>query len=73
MTRKNGVHAEYGSADDLPFESDSFDGVIFGFCLYLCDHEDLFKIAQEADHVLRKKSWLVIKDFFSLRPVSRDY
>lgn len=47
--------------------------VIFEFCLYQCDREGLFKIAQEAERVLRKKSWLVIKDFFSLTPASRDY
>ncbi len=70
---KKGVHAEHGSADHLPFESGSFDVVIFGFCLYLCDREDLFRIAQEADRVLKKKSWLVINDFFSPTPVSSDY
>ena len=73
LARKKGVHAEHGSADHLPYESSSFDVVIFGFCLYLCDREDLFKIAQEADRVLKKKSWLVINDFFSQTPISRDY
>ena len=47
--------------------------VIFGFFFYLCDREDLFTIAQEADRVLRKSSWLVINDFFSMTPVRRDY
>lgn len=73
LARKRGVQAEHGSADHLPFESGSFDVVIFGFCLYLCDREDLFKIAQEADRVLKKKSWLIIRDFFSPTPVKRDY
>jgi len=52
---------------------DSFDVVIFWFCLYLCDRKDLFIIAQEADRVLRKSSWLVINDFFSITPVRPDY
>ena len=42
LARKKGVHAEHGSADTLPFDSGSFDVVIFGVCLYLCDREDLF-------------------------------
>ena len=33
-----------GTADSLPFGADMFDLVIFGFCLYLCDREDLFKL-----------------------------
>ena len=57
----------------MPFGSDSFDIVIFGFCLYLCDREDLFRIAQEADRVLKKKSWLIINDFFSQTPTSSNY
>jgi ubiquinone/menaquinone biosynthesis C-methylase UbiE len=73
LAGKKGVHVEHGTADHLPFESGSFDVVIFGFCLYLCDREDLFKIAQEADRVLKKESWLVISDFFSPIPASRDY
>ena len=73
LARKKGVRAEHGTADHLPFESGSFDVVIFGFCLYLCDREDLFKIAQEADRVLKKKAWLIISDFFSPIHVSRDY
>ena len=72
LALKKGVHAEHESADYLPFESVSFDVVIFGFCLYLCDREDLFIIVQEADRVLRKSSWLVINDFFSMTPVRRD-
>jgi ubiquinone/menaquinone biosynthesis C-methylase UbiE len=73
LAAKNGVNAEHGSADHRLFETGIFDVVIFGFCLYLCDREDLFKIAQEADRVLKKESWLVISDFFSPIPASRDY
>jgi ubiquinone/menaquinone biosynthesis C-methylase UbiE len=68
-----GVNAKQGTADCLPYEDQSFDVVIFGFCLYLCDRDDLFKIAQEADRVLKKESWLIVSDFFSPTPLSRDY
>ena len=73
LAKRSGVKVKQGTADTLPFGSDSFDIVIFGFCLYLCDREDLFKIAQEADRVLKKKSWLIINDFFSPTPTSSNY
>jgi ubiquinone/menaquinone biosynthesis C-methylase UbiE len=68
-----GVNAMQGSADELPFENQSFDIVIFGFCLYLCDREDLFRIASEADRVLRSPGWLMIMDFYSPTPRARTY
>ena len=71
--RAKGVNAQQGTADALPFDSQSFDVVIFGFCLYLCDREDLFRIASEADRVLRSPGWLMIEDFFSPMPRARAY
>lgn len=68
-----GVKAVRGTADTLPYESGFFDIVIYGFCLYLCDRQDLFRIAQEADRVLRADAWLVIHDFFATTPVRREY
>jgi ubiquinone/menaquinone biosynthesis C-methylase UbiE len=70
---QRGVHAQRGTADRLPFENDQFDLVIFGFCLYLCDRDDLFQIAQEAHRVLKTPGWLVILDFYSPVPVSRAF
>lgn len=60
---KSGVSAMLGTADGLPFSRGTFDLVIFGFCLYLCDREDLFKIAAEADRVLQDGGHLAIYDF----------
>jgi SAM-dependent methyltransferase len=68
-----GVLAQQGTADALPYDSGTFDILVFGFCLYLCDREDLFRIAQEADRVLRPDGWIVIQDFFSLAPARREY
>jgi len=62
-----------GTADSLLFEDDLFDLVIFGFCLYLCDRDDLFCIAKETDRVLKSPGWLIILDFFSPIPSSRLY
>ncbi len=70
---EKGVHALQATADRLPFEAARFDLVIFGFCLYLWDVVDLFRIAQEADRVLRASGWLVIHDFYARAPRYRDY
>lgn len=68
-----GVDARRGTADSLPFLDASFDFVLFGFCLYLCDSEDLFRVAAEADRVLKASSWLVVHDFFASAHTSRPY
>ncbi len=68
-----GINVQQGTADALPFDNQSFDIVIYGFCLYLCDREDLFHIASEADRVLRLPGWLVILDFFSPTPRAGTY
>jgi ubiquinone/menaquinone biosynthesis C-methylase UbiE len=70
---KRGVVAVQGTADFLPYENKSFDILIFGFCLYLCDQHDLFKIAHEADRVLKDDAWLIINDFYYPGSVARDY
>ncbi len=71
--RSRGLDAVCGTADRLEFGDASFDIVAFGFCLYLCDREDLFRIAAEADRVLRAPGWLVIYDFHASHPTRRDY
>jgi ubiquinone/menaquinone biosynthesis C-methylase UbiE len=62
-----------GTADELLFGPTYFDVVIFGFCLYLCDPTDYFKIAWQADRVLADKGFLIIKDFFSAQPYRNSY
>lgn len=71
--RARGVAAQQGTADELPFAAGYFDVLIFGFCLYLCDREDLFTVAREADRVLVPAAWLVIHDFYSPTPARREY
>jgi SAM-dependent methyltransferase len=68
-----GVEAVRSTADTLPFADASFDIVIFGFCLYLCDDADLFRIALEADRVLASPGWLLILDFDARAPVYKPY
>jgi ubiquinone/menaquinone biosynthesis C-methylase UbiE len=54
-----------GTADNLQYNSNAFDLVIFGFCLYLIDRQDLFKVVAESDRVLQDKGYLIIHDFES--------
>ncbi len=68
-----GISLEQGTADSLPFNEDMFDLVIFGFCLYLCDRKDLFKIAYEADRVLKDKGYIAILDFHPTFPYYNEY
>ena len=71
--RSKGINVQQGTADVIPFDSRSFDVVIFGFCLYLCDREDLFRIASEADRVLRSPGWMMMLDFYSPAPKAINY
>jgi ubiquinone/menaquinone biosynthesis C-methylase UbiE len=67
------LRLEKGTADKLPFADDLFDLVVFGFCLYLCDRGDLFRIASEADRVLEDTGHLVIFDFYPPFPYRNSY
>jgi len=58
------IFLKKGTADMLPFQNEEFDLVIFGFCLYLCDRKDLFKIVYEADKALKDGGCIAIKDFY---------
>jgi SAM-dependent methyltransferase len=73
VSRESGVNAIRGTADSIAFPDESFDFVVFGFCLYLCDRDDLFNIASEAYRVLKKESWLIVHDFYSKTPIRRAY
>jgi ubiquinone/menaquinone biosynthesis C-methylase UbiE len=69
----SGISLRLGAADDLPHGADSFDLVIFGFCLYLCDRPDLFKIAAEADRVLQDHGTMIVYDFHPPQPYRNPY
>lgn len=67
------ISLRVGTADHLPYEDHRFDTVIFGFCLYLCDRPDLFRIACEADRVLRNHGSVIITDFYPSFPFKNKY
>ncbi len=56
------LHLSVGTADELP-NIEPVDLIIFGFCLYLCDPQDLFKIAMESDRLLKDKGHIIVLDF----------
>lgn len=67
------ISLQQGTADELTFGDRTFDLVIFGFCLYLCDRDHLFRIAAEADRVLRDPGHLAIEDFDPPFPYASRY
>lgn len=73
IANRNDVNAIQGTADNLKFDNEKFDIVVFGFCLYLCDRRDLFQIAKETDRVLKKSGYVIIRDFFSSSYQSKKY
>ena len=62
-----------GTAERLPFESGRFDLVILGFFLYVCDRDDLFRVAAETDRVLARNGFVVVFDFCPSRPHRNRY
>lgn len=53
--------------------TEGFDVVIYGFCLYATDPEDLFLIAREGDRILKDGGHMVVYDFLPDYPHSRKY
>ena len=63
-----------GTADQLDFLTDGeFELVILGCCLYVCDREDLFRIAAAVDRVLANRGRLVVEDFCPPYPYKTGY
>lgn len=52
-----------GTAAKLPFETNAFDLVFFGFCLYVIDRSEVFQAISEADRVLKAGGFMAILDF----------
>ena len=71
--RSRNLNGYVGTADKLPIKDNSIDLLIFGFCLYLCDRDDLFTIGAEAHRVLKQNSWMAILDFWSANPRKNAY
>lgn len=58
-----GLHLRRGTATTFEAVSNSIDVLIYGFCLYVCDPEDLFEIATQGNRILTVGGIIVIHDF----------
>ena len=71
--KEAGIKEFRGSGDELPISDQSVDILNYGFCLYLCDRNYLFKITAEAQRVLKPKTWPAIIDFCSSEHLANTY
>ena len=55
----------------LPFADNSFDVVIFGYCLCFISPEDWLSIVSESNRVLRDGGLIVLYDFMGTRFIKR--
>lgn len=62
-----------GVAEDLSAIDYKVDLVFFGFCLYLCDRNSLFRIADSAHNILHPGGAIAILDFDPPTPAKRRY
>lgn len=68
------VPAYLATADSIPAFDLEFDLVIYGFCLYLTEPCDWFRIVVEGDRVLKPGGHLIIHDFAETgAPFARRY
>jgi len=57
------ISLQRGTMTGHPFVSHSMNMVIYGFCLYVCDPEELCEIVTQGDNLLADKGYLIIHDF----------
>lgn len=63
-----------GTADKkLRYKHPCFKTIIYGFCLYVSDPDDHFRIVMEGDRLLLAGGWIVIHDFHPDAPTLRKY
>ena len=72
-SKRNKIYCKKGTADKIPFNSNYFDIVIFGFCLYVCDESDYKKIKKETLRITKKNSFIIIQDFYSPKKIKKKF
>lgn len=68
-----GDDLQIGVAHKIPFADGSFDMVIFGYFLFLCEPDSWFQIIGEANRVLVNKGHIIHYDYISARPLVWSY
>ncbi len=71
--RSRGCDVIQGTADNLNLADQTVDILIFGFCLYLVDPADYFKIAAESYRVLSDNGVIIIHDFAPKTHYKNEY
>jgi len=61
-----------GTADNIAMLK-KYDFIIFGFCLYVCDDNDLFKIASDTYKLANKNAYIIIEDFDTGKTIYENY
>jgi ubiquinone/menaquinone biosynthesis C-methylase UbiE len=67
------VFSKKGATYNLPFKNNTFDLVYYAFCLYMVKPEDLINTLYECNRVTKKKSWIIIYDFYSKNFIKKKY
>ena len=57
------INLKQGDANNLPYESKSFDFVYLGFFLYLVNRDSYLRVLSEADRMIGDGGYLAILDF----------
>jgi SAM-dependent methyltransferase len=68
-----GGDLQVGVAQHIPFDANSFDLVIFGYFMFLCEPNSWFQIMAEANRVLADKGHIAHYDYISARPLVWEY
>lgn len=69
-SRFNRPDLKRGTVTAHPHGSATMDMIIYGFCLYVCDPEELFEIVTQADNALKDGGSIIIHDFDAEYPHS---
>lgn len=60
-----------GTSDDLPYDDESIDIVMFGFSLFWVGRNYLFRSVAEADRILKPGGYLLLTDFDTINYYKR--
>ena len=65
------ISLKQGFSHNLPFDNNSFDVILVGFCLYMLDRRDYCMTIAEIDRVLKTGGFVAIWDFDTINNFSR--